>query len=78
MPHPTPASAGFAVPVVDISAYTHGGTAEAKALVSRQMDAACSTVGFDRDPRHYADALARIAPELDVRIVLPGIEVTVP
>ncbi|MFE0358664.1 isopenicillin N synthase family dioxygenase [Streptomyces nigra] len=46
MPHPTPAPDGFAVPVVDISAYTHGGTAEAKALVSRQMDAACSTVGF--------------------------------
>ncbi|MFJ3446585.1 MBL fold metallo-hydrolase [Streptomyces sp. NPDC086081] len=32
----------------------------------------------DRDPRHYADAVARIAPEIDVRIVLPGIEVTVP
>ncbi|MFF4054120.1 MBL fold metallo-hydrolase [Streptomyces chartreusis] len=32
----------------------------------------------DRDPLHYADAVARIAPEIDVRIVLPGIEVTVP
>ncbi|MEV7083988.1 MBL fold metallo-hydrolase [Streptomyces sp. NPDC093516] len=32
----------------------------------------------DQDPRHYADAVARIAPEIDVRIVLPGIEVTVP
>ncbi|MFF4053626.1 MBL fold metallo-hydrolase [Streptomyces chartreusis] len=31
----------------------------------------------DRDPLHYADAVARIAPELDVRIVLPGVEVTV-
>ncbi|MEU6373572.1 2-oxoglutarate and iron-dependent oxygenase domain-containing protein [Streptomyces sp. NPDC046909] len=46
MPHPTPSPDGFAVPVVDISAYTQGGTPAAKALVSEQMDAACSTVGF--------------------------------
>jgi L-ascorbate metabolism protein UlaG (beta-lactamase superfamily) len=32
----------------------------------------------DQDPRHYADAVARIAPEIDVRLVLPGIPVTVP
>ena len=32
----------------------------------------------DQDPRHYADAVARIAPEVDVRLVLPGIPVTVP
>jgi len=32
----------------------------------------------DRDPRHYADAVARIAPEIDVRLVLPGTVVTVP
>lgn len=31
----------------------------------------------DQDPRHYTDALARIAPEIPARIVLPGIEVTV-
>ncbi|QNP75258.1 2-oxoglutarate and iron-dependent oxygenase domain-containing protein [Streptomyces roseirectus] len=36
----------FAVPVVDISPYTHAGTPEEKAQVSRLMDAACSTVGF--------------------------------
>ena len=32
----------------------------------------------DQDPRHYADAMARVAPEIDTRIVLPGVEVTVP
>ncbi|GGU30382.1 MBL fold metallo-hydrolase [Streptomyces violascens] len=32
----------------------------------------------DRDPRHYTDALGRIAPEINTRIVLPGVEVTVP
>jgi L-ascorbate metabolism protein UlaG (beta-lactamase superfamily) len=32
----------------------------------------------DRDPRPYADAVARIAPEVDVRLVLPGTAVTVP
>jgi L-ascorbate metabolism protein UlaG (beta-lactamase superfamily) len=32
----------------------------------------------DRDPRHYADAVARLAPEIDVRLVLPGTAVTVP
>jgi L-ascorbate metabolism protein UlaG (beta-lactamase superfamily) len=32
----------------------------------------------DQDPRHYADAVARIAPEIDVRLVLPGIAVVVP
>jgi len=32
----------------------------------------------DRDPRHYADAVARIAPEVDVRLVLPGTSLTVP
>ncbi|MFJ4649899.1 MBL fold metallo-hydrolase [Nocardia sp. NPDC088792] len=32
----------------------------------------------DQDPRHYADAVARLAPEVDVRLVLPGITVTVP
>ena len=32
----------------------------------------------DQDPRHYADAVARIAPQIDVRLVLPGTAVTVP
>jgi L-ascorbate metabolism protein UlaG (beta-lactamase superfamily) len=32
----------------------------------------------DQDPRHYADAVARIAPEIDVRLVLPGTTLTVP
>jgi L-ascorbate metabolism protein UlaG (beta-lactamase superfamily) len=32
----------------------------------------------DQDPRHYADAVARIAPEIDVRLVLPGTAVVVP
>ena len=32
----------------------------------------------DQDPRHYADAVARIAPEVDVRLVLPGTRVMVP
>lgn len=32
----------------------------------------------DQDPRHYADAVARLAPEIDVRLVLPGTVVTVP
>jgi L-ascorbate metabolism protein UlaG (beta-lactamase superfamily) len=32
----------------------------------------------DRDPRRYLDAVARIAPEIDVRLVLTGTPVTVP
>jgi len=32
----------------------------------------------DQDPRHYADAVARIASQIDVRLVLPGTAVTVP
>ena len=32
----------------------------------------------DRDPRPYADAVARIAPKVDVRLVLPGTPVTIP
>lgn len=31
----------------------------------------------DQDPRHYTDALARIAPQITSRIVLPGTPVTV-
>lgn len=29
----------------------------------------------DQDPRHYADAVARLAPEVEVRLVLPGTRV---
>ena len=32
----------------------------------------------DQDPRHYTDALARVAPQVAARIVLPGTPVTVP
>jgi len=32
----------------------------------------------DQDPRHYVDAVARLAPAVDVRLVLPGIPVPVP
>ncbi|MQY21459.1 MBL fold metallo-hydrolase [Nocardia macrotermitis] len=32
----------------------------------------------DQDPRHYADAVARMAPDVEVRMVLPGIAVNVP
>lgn len=32
----------------------------------------------DQDPRHYADAVARIAPGTGARLVLPGTAVTVP
>jgi hypothetical protein len=32
----------------------------------------------DQDPRHYADALTRLAPEIPVRIALPGTVVNVP
>ncbi len=31
----------------------------------------------DHDPRHYTDALARVAPQVASRIVLPGTPVTV-
>ncbi|WP_167475104.1 MBL fold metallo-hydrolase [Nocardia arthritidis] len=31
----------------------------------------------DRDPRHYADAVARLAPDVEVRMVLPGTAVRV-
>ena len=32
----------------------------------------------DQDPRHFADAVARLAPEVAVRLVLPGTPVVVP
>ena len=32
----------------------------------------------DRDPRHYADAVARLAPDVAVRLALPGTPVPVP
>lgn len=32
----------------------------------------------DQDPRHYADAVARLAPDIEVRLVLTGTAVTVP
>lgn len=32
----------------------------------------------DQDPRHFADAVARVAGEVDVRLVLPGTAVRVP
>jgi L-ascorbate metabolism protein UlaG (beta-lactamase superfamily) len=32
----------------------------------------------DRDPRHYADAVAQLAPDVEVRLVVPGTIVTVP
>ncbi|MEV6823614.1 MBL fold metallo-hydrolase [Amycolatopsis sp. NPDC051102] len=32
----------------------------------------------DQDPRHYADAVMRLAPDVEVRIVLPGVRVVVP
>lgn len=31
----------------------------------------------DQDPRHFTDALARVAPQIESRIVLPGVPVTV-
>jgi hypothetical protein len=30
----------------------------------------------DRDPRHFADAVARLAPSVAVRLVIPGTPVT--
>ncbi|WP_327657101.1 isopenicillin N synthase family dioxygenase [Streptomyces sp. NBC_00483] len=44
--HTADNAGAFTVPVVDISAYVLGGTPEEKAEVSRQIDAACATVGF--------------------------------
>lgn len=32
----------------------------------------------DDDPRHYANAVTRLAPDVEVRLVLPGTVVTVP
>ncbi|EOD66339.1 MBL fold metallo-hydrolase [Amycolatopsis vancoresmycina] len=32
----------------------------------------------DQDPRHYTDAVARLAPDIEVRIALPGVRVVVP
>lgn len=32
----------------------------------------------DQDPRHFTDALARLAPDVATRLVLPGVEVVVP
>ncbi|MFD4637604.1 MBL fold metallo-hydrolase [Lentzea sp. NPDC058436] len=32
----------------------------------------------DRDPRHYADAVARLAPSVNVQIAMPGTRIVVP
>jgi hypothetical protein len=32
----------------------------------------------DQDPRHYTEALARVAPQVATRIVLPRTPVTIP
>jgi L-ascorbate metabolism protein UlaG (beta-lactamase superfamily) len=32
----------------------------------------------DRNPTHFADAVAAVAPEIDVRLVLPGLPVRIP
>ena len=32
----------------------------------------------DQDPRRYAEAVARLAPGVDVRLVLPGTPVRIP
>jgi isopenicillin N synthase-like dioxygenase len=42
----TPHSPEFHVPVVDISPYVDGGGARERARVAREIDEACSTVGF--------------------------------
>ena len=46
MPQPDSLAPEFAVPVVDISAYVSGGTAEERAAVAESLDNACATVGF--------------------------------
>jgi isopenicillin N synthase-like dioxygenase len=57
------------VPVVDISAYTSGGTAADRAAAAAAMDQACSTVGFIQIighgvPRATADGLASAIDDL--------------
>jgi isopenicillin N synthase-like dioxygenase len=63
----------FAVPVVDISAYTGPGTPEERAAVARAIDEACSTVGFIQILGHQVpeEATARLKEALDAFFGLP-------
>ncbi|WP_020123632.1 isopenicillin N synthase family oxygenase [Streptomyces canus] len=62
MPEHTAETRAFSVPIVDISAYTADGTREERAEVARQLDDACTTVGFvqilgHRIPHEILDGL---------------------
>jgi isopenicillin N synthase-like dioxygenase len=64
---PTNTTATFAVPVIDIGAYTGPGDPAARAEVARRMDEACSTVGFVQVTNHGIgdDVLAGLAGAID-------------
>jgi isopenicillin N synthase-like dioxygenase len=64
---PTNSTPTFAVPVIDIGAYTGAGEQSARAAVARRMDEACSTVGFVQITNHGIadDVLAGLAGAID-------------
>jgi isopenicillin N synthase-like dioxygenase len=63
----------FAVPVVDISAYTGRGTPEERAAVARAIDEACATVGFIQILGHRVpeEAIAHLKEAVDDFFGLP-------
>jgi isopenicillin N synthase-like dioxygenase len=64
---PTNNAPEFAVPVIDIGAYTRPGNPVARAEVARRMDEACSTVGFVQITGHGIadDVVAGLARAID-------------
>lgn len=63
----------FAVPVVDISSYVNAGSAIARAEVARQVDAACTEIGFIQILGHgiTADVIDEFTEAMDQFFGLP-------
>jgi isopenicillin N synthase-like dioxygenase len=63
----------FDVPIIDISPYVRGGSAEEKARVAAEMDAACRTVGFIQVVGHGipVEASDGLAAAIDEFFALP-------
>ncbi|AVM63518.1 MULTISPECIES: isopenicillin N synthase family dioxygenase [Dietzia] len=69
----TTAPPGFHVPMVDISPYVDGGADEARSRVARELDEACSTVGFIQVVGHGipSELTAGLAGAIDDFFALP-------
>ena len=76
----TARQAGAATPVRHLSRYARwpAGPTKRDYLDTAAAQERYTPNSSSASPRHYADAVARIAPQIDVRLVLSGTTVTVP